>query len=194
MKEKPKVSNSAAQQQLDEAQKQFDAYDAKVKEMTLDSMNSAVKKEVEPQTKIAQKDGEKSNETYLKPVRTISTPDKFNEKFRDKYNFAKEYVRFIAENKEIIGEAIELWTKPFAGIPAEFWLVPVNKPVWGPRYLAERIKGCSYHKFSMEQNKMTSQDGTAQYFGGIVVDSVVQRLDAYPAKEQKSIFMGASNF
>jgi len=59
-------------------------------------------------------------------------------------NFQKEYVQFIAENKEIIGETIEIWTRPFGGMPAEFWKVPVNKPVWGPRYLAEQIKRCYY--------------------------------------------------
>lgn len=194
MKEKPKMSNSESQKQIDKAAEQFDAYDSKIKEMTLDRMNAAPKQEIEAQTQLSQKDLDRSKETYLKPMRTIGGKDKFNERLREKWEFAKEYVRFIAENNEIIGETIELWTKPFPGVPAEFWNVPVNKPVWGPRYLAERIKGCSYHKFTMQQSKMTSADGMGQYYGGMVVDSIVQRLDARPAKEQKSIFIGSSNF
>ena len=99
---------------------------------------------VEPQTKISQSDIAKSKDVYLKPAKTIGSKERFNEKFREDYNFSKEYVQFIAENKECIGETTELWTKPYPGLPAEFWQVPSNKPVWGPRYLAERIKGCAH--------------------------------------------------
>ena len=108
--------------------------------------------------------------------------------------FAKEYVYFEAENKEVIGETLQFWTKPFAGIPAEEWKVPVNKPVWGPRYVAERIKGCSYHRLTMDETQSTGTDGRGQYYGQMAVDSVIQRLDARPASTRKSIFMGAGGF
>lgn len=194
MVSKPKMSNSASEKQIEEAAKQFDQYDANIKEMTLDRMNEAPKKEMEPQTKLSSRDLENSKEIYLKPTKTISVPDKFNEKFRDKWNFAKEYVRFIAENNEIIGESLEIWTKPFAGVPCEFWTVPVNKPLWGPRYLAEQIKKCSYHRLTMQQNTIVESNGIGQIYGALVVDSTIQRLDARPATQTKSIFMGAANF
>ena len=108
--------------------------------------------------------------------------------------FSKEYVHFIAENKEIIGEAIELWTKPYAGLPAEYWRVPVNKPVWGPRYLAEQIKSKFYHRLVMQQNVVTGGDHMGQYYGSMAVDTTVQRLDAYPVTSKKSVFMGANSF
>lgn len=191
---KPEPTTSLAKQEVDKAQKQFDAYDENIKQMTLDRMNKAPQLEVEPQTKISQADLAKSKEIYLKPRRQIGSQEKFNEKYRDQYNFAVEMVRFIAENREIIGETIEVWTKPFAGMPAQEWAVPVNKPVWGPRHLAERLAGCKYHRFVQSDHTFTGQDGLGSYQGTMTVDKVINRLDAVPATERKSIFMGATSF
>ena len=195
MTKKPEASTSLAQKELDKAEKQLEAFENQVKEMTLDRMNQAPKEETEQQTKLSQKDIENSKDIYLKPNRTIGSREKFNEKYRDDYHFSKEYVRFIAENREIIGETIELWTKPYPGMPAEEWKVPCGKPVWGPRYLAERIKGCSYHRLTMQQNTITGGDSKGnQYYGALAVDTTVQRLDALPISARKSVFMGAGNF
>ena len=183
---------TTAQKEMDKAQDQFDNFDSQVKAMTLDAMNQAPKLDVEPQTKIAQVDLAKSKDMYLKPVRTLGSKEKFNEKFRADYNFSTEYVNFIAENKEIIGEEIDLWTKPFPGMNCEEWKVPVNKPVWGPRHLAEKIKRSRYHRLVMQQNQSTGADGMGQYYGTMAVDTTVQRLDALPVTQKKSIFMGAS--
>lgn len=179
--------------ELEKAQKQFDAFDENLKQLTLDRANQASKLETEPTHGLSQKEIAKSQEIYLKPKRSISSREKFNEDYRDEYNYSKEYTRFIAENKEILGEKIEIWTKPFAGMPAEFWEVPVNKPVWGPKYLAEQIKRANYHTFSMNQ-QATGTDGQAQYYGAMVVDNVVQRLDANKATTAVPVFMGARNF
>jgi hypothetical protein len=193
MTDKSKMS-STAQKELDKVQTQFDTFDNQVKEMTLDRMNMTPKEDVEPQTKLSQKDIEKSKEIYLKPRRAIGSKEKFNEEYRKDYEFSMEYVQFIAENKDIIGESIELWTKPFPGMPAQEWNVPVNKPVWGPRHLAERLAGCRYHRLKMQQNVATGTDGMGQYYGSMAVDTTVQRLDAIPVNTRKSIFMGASGF
>ena len=131
---------------------------------------------------------------YLRPARAIGSKEPFNEKFRASYNFDKEPVKFLAENKELIGEAIELWTKPYPGMPAEFWIIPTNKPVFAPRYVAEQLKRKFYHRLKTEENKITSSDGFGQNTGMIVVDTTVQRLDAQPVSTRKSIFMGGSNF
>jgi hypothetical protein len=189
-----KKDGSLAEAELEKAEKQFEAYDKQIKDLTLDRMNTAPKEDKEPQTKLAQKDIDKSKYIYLKPAKAIGSREKFNEAYREAYNEAKEYVQFIAENKEIIGETIEMWTKPFAGMPAEFWQVPTNKPVWGPRYLAEQIKRCTYHRLIMQQNTVTNQDGYGQYYGAMAVDSIINRLDAIPVSSKKSIFMGASSF
>lgn len=191
---KPAVSSQYSQKELDKAEKQFDQFSEDIKDLTLDRMNAAPKLETEQQTKISNKEAQVTDGVWLKPNRTIGSKEKFNEKYRKDFEHAKEYVRFIAENKEIIGESITVWTKPFPGIPAEEWVVPVNKILWGPRYLAERIKGCTYHRMHM-QEASTSQHSVGTFYGSMVVDNVVQRLDAIPVSgEKKSVFMGASGF
>ena len=185
---------SIPDQELDNMKDQFDTQAKSVEEMTLDRMNMAPKLEIEPQTKLSQNEIAESKDIYLKPYKSIGSSEKFNEDYRSQYNFDKEYVYFIAENTEIIGEEIDLWTKPYAGMPAEEWKVPVNKPIWGPRYLAEQIKRCSYHRLTMNQKVITGEDGSGMYTGGITVDSIINRLDARPASKRKSIFMGNNSF
>jgi len=194
LKEKPKVSNSQAQKELDKAEEQFKAFDENVRSLTLDRMNQAPKQESEPETKLSSRELSRKQDIYLKPERSIGSREPFNENYRKEYEFAKEYVQFIAYHKEITGETIDMWTKPFAGMACEWWKVPANKPVWGPRYLAEQIKRCSYHRLTMAQNVSTGADGMGQYFGSMAVDTTVQRLDAEPVSSRKSIFMGANNF
>jgi hypothetical protein len=191
---RPKVNNSQTQQELSKAAQQFDAFDAEVKEMTLDRMNEAPKANEEPQSKLSSKEIDRSKDIYLKPDRTTSDRQKFNEKFRKQYEFDKEYVQFIAFHKEILGETIEMWTHPYGGVGAEFWKVPTGKPVWGPRYLAEQIKRCKYHRLIMQSNTTTGVDGMGQYYGSMAADSTIQRLDAEPVSSRKSIFTGAANF
>jgi hypothetical protein len=191
---KPPVSSKKAQSELDKAEKQFDQFHEEIKEMTLDRMNEAPKLEQEQQTRLSQNEIQKNNDLYLKPKRTINSAEKFNEKFRKDYEFAKEHVNFIAENKEIGGEHIEMWTKPFAGMPAEFWEIPVNKPIWGPRYVAEQVKKCTYHRLTMQENRVVSSDGVGSYTGQMVADNIIQRLDAHPVAARRSIFMTGSGF
>lgn len=192
MLEKPTPQSSLAAKEIEKAQKQFDAQEEQIKQLTLDRMNQAPKLEVEPQTKIAQKDLAKMNDIYLKPNRVVSSREKFNEAYREDYNFRKEYVQFTAENHEVIGESITTWIKCFPGMPAEEWIVPVNKPVWAPRYVAERIKGSVYHRLQMEEKKVIGEDGLGQYIGQFVSDRTVQRLDALPVYKNRSIFMGST--
>jgi hypothetical protein len=199
---KPKVSSGFAQKELDKAEKQFEKFEKEIKDCTLDRMNAAPKEDVEQQTKTSNREAQKADGIWLKPEKfhgpgvdpKTGKVEQFNEKFRSDYNFKKEYVKFIAENKEIIGESLELWTKPFPGVNAEFWKVPVNTVVWGPRYLAEQIKGSSYHRLRMDENKITGYNAAGSMTGQLVVDNIVQRLDAIPVSDKKSIFMGASSF
>ena len=194
MSAKPKNLNSASEKELDKVQQQFDKFDAEVKEMTMDRMNAAPKEEVEPQTNLSQKELANSKDHYLKPHKVISCREKFNEKYRADYNYQKEYVNFIAENKELIGESIDIWTRPFPGMPAEEWIVPVNTPVWGPRYLAEQIKRKFYHRLIMKENVATETTGMGTVYGKMAADTTIQRLDAQPVTKRKSVFMGENKF
>jgi hypothetical protein len=181
-----------AKEILEKAQESFDAFDQQVKSLTVDAMANVPKQDVEPQTKLSTKEIAKYDAPYLKPSKTISCRDQFNERFRKQYEFQKEYVRFIAENREIIGEKIEIWCRPFGGLDAQMFEVPTNKPVWGPRYLAEQIKRKFYHRLVM-QNAPTGQSGEGTFYGNMVADTTIQRLDAMPAKQTVQISM-VSNF
>ena len=191
----PKV-NSKGQQELNKAAEQIDAFSQNIRELSdARSMEGVKKAESEPQTKLSQKEIANSKDIYLKPLKTVHSKEPFNEKFREQYNFQKEYVHFIAENYELIGCNIEKWTKEFPGQPAEYWEIPTNKPVWGPRFLAESLRKCNHHVFTMDERiPTTSSDQFGTYTGRMVVDTVKQRLDARPVSSSTSIFVGASGF
>ena len=194
LKTKNPNSRPKLDKELEKAAEEFDKFDQSVKDLTMDRMNEAPKVELENQTKIANRDLDKAQDIYLKPIKRISSVEAFNEKYRSKLDFDKEYVHFIAENKEIVGELIEMWTKPYPGMPAEFWKIPVNKPVWAPRYVAEQIKRKFYHRLETKEEEITSHDGRATYTGKMVVDTTIPRLDAFPVSKKRSIFMGANDF
>ena len=193
MAEKPR-SNSASEREMEKISSQFDSFEKNIKDLTLDRMNEAPLKETAPH-EMSQKQMANSKDIYLKPKRTVSCSGKeqFNEKFRDDYNYQKEYVYFTAYHNELIGAPAEFWVRPYGGLPAEEWEVPTGKPVWAPRYVAERIKGCKYHRLSMDETKTTGLNSAGTMYGQLVVDNTVQRLDATPASKSKSIFMGSDS-
>jgi hypothetical protein len=160
------------------------------KSLDVNEMNKAPKREfAEPkvsQNQISECDN------YFKPVRWIADNQKFNTRFEKEWEFAKEYVQCIPVNNELKGEMIEFWTHPFGGKGAEFWRLPSNKPVWIPRYAAEQLTKCKYHRLVMDRSKFTNSDNSGQYFGEMVVETTVNRLDALPVSDKKSIFMGAA--
>lgn len=190
---KPEVTSQFAQKELDKAEAQFEKFSDDVKSLTQDRMNQAPKEESHQQTKISENQAQKEDGIWLKPLKSSRSVEKFNERFRGQYDHSKKFVKFIAENRELMG-MIEIWTKPFPGVDAEYWEIPCNKVVWGPRYLADQIKRCSYHRLTMDQSSITGSDGRGSYFGTMVADSVIQRLDAFPVGDKKTFFSGASNF
>lgn len=193
MTQKPNV-NSAGEKELKNVEKQFEAFESEVKDLSMKRMDLTKKPEVEQQTQLSQQEIANSKDIYLKPIKRIGCKEKFNESFRQAYEFDKEYVHFIAENKELIGESIDMWTRPYPGMPAEEWMVPVNTPVWAPRYVAEQIKRKFYNRLVMK-DQPTGSDGKAQYHGTLVIDTTIPRLDAFPATSGKrSMFMGKTNF
>lgn len=191
---RPKVDSDGVKE-LERIGRQLDEFEQRTKELTLDSMNKAPVLQQEEQTKMSQREKVNADKTVLQPSRFIASSEKFNERYRSDYDFAKQRVDFIAENRECPGNVIELWTKPFPGLHAEFWIVPVNKPVNAPRYVAEQIAGCQYHVLKMDatpnHNNVVGQDALGQYTGQMVVKNTVNRLDAQPIKDKRSVFMGA---
>jgi len=175
---------------LEQAKQVADNFEKSMKDLRETDRFAPVKETEGPQ--MSQKDINSSKDIYLKPVRSLSDGQKFDENYRDEYNFFKEYVCFIAEHKEIIGEKIEIWTKKYKGIPAEYWEVPPGKVVWGPRYLADRIAECHYRRLKTEDHTQTASGHVGTFTGALVVDHEVARLTATPVtKGRKSVFMSA---
>lgn len=188
---KTKATLEAVQSEIDSVENQMKSLDQSIAKLTLDEMNKAPKEVSEPVHKLSQKEIEKSSDIYIKPKRSIASREKFNEKFREDWNFQKEYVRFIPEHRELVGDNIEIWTKPFPGVPAEYWEIPTGKPLWGPRYLAEQLTKAKYHRLVMKQNVVTETNQMGQMYGAMAAETTVQRLDALPVGTRKSVFMGA---
>lgn len=176
--------------QIEELKNKVDAFDKQVKEMTSDSMNMAPKQEFEP-PKVSQKQLE-NNDLYIKPARWIADGQRFNPRFEKDWEFSKEYVQCIPIHNECRGDMIEFWTHPFGGKGAEFWQIPSDKPCWIPRYAAEQLTKCKYHRLKMDESKIQSNDGRGTYFGQMVAETTIQRLDALPVNNRKSLFMGAA--
>ena len=187
---RPELNSTSAEKELDKLAEQFNAYDENVKELSLKRMDLTKKPETEQQTKLSSQELRDQKIIWLKPTKSIGSAEKFNERFRPAYDYCKEFVKFIAENVECEGDVIEIWTKPYAGMPAEEWRIPVNVPVWGPRYVAEQIRRKYYHRLKSEETKITGKDGYGEYTGQLVVDTKISRIDAVPYVERNSIFMG----
>ena len=193
MAEKPKMQTVSAEKELDRVEEQFKDFDNQVKELTHDRMKLVPKPEHEQQTKISQIEMDNFPGIYLKPCNFVADKMPFDEKYRKSYNYDKEYVQFIPENVECKGDIIELWTKPYRGVPAEFWKVPVNVPVWGPRYLKEQLQRKFHHKLEMkesaESSNYTGSSNFGRHYGKIVADTTIQRLDAREVSTRRNFSM-----
>lgn len=176
MADKPK----SLSKELERADEQFKAFDDQVKSLTVDEVAKATLHETEPQTKLSDREANKMDAPVIKPSRTMSCKNKFNERFRAEYEEDRQLVKCIAENNEVKGETIELWTKFYPGVPAEFWQVPVGKPVYLPKYVAKRLSECEYHRFVMEDSINTGTDGMGTYHGALAVKETRRRLDCRP--------------
>lgn len=176
MVDRPKLV-SESQKELDKVEAQFDQFE---KQMQALSGQGNPVTEREEQSKLSSKEQNNTDAPYIKPNRTIGSKEAFNEKFRATYDYSKQYVRVIAENNEIKGETIEVWTKPFPGVPAEFWKVPVNKPIYIPRYLASQIATRVYNKYVME-DRPTHMEGGGTFYGSLIAKETMRRLDCRPA-------------
>lgn len=197
-KKKPIPTSSLAEKELDRLDQQFKDYEGQIKALDMNALAKAPKEETEPQHRMSQNQIADSLQKpiYLKPAKSIGSPQKFNENFREQWEFAKQYVPFIAEHNEMKGDIIEIWTRRFGGVPAEFWQVPTNRPVMGPRYLAEQIRSRSYRRLVTqdEEMKTTSRDTVGTWHNNIIAEITVNRLNAHPASTKRSIFMGDNAF
>lgn len=178
-------------EEMEKLQKKFDDFESQIQALTIDRLNQAPKEEAEG-PRISQK-ALSENELYIKPATWIADNQKFNTAFEKEWEHAKEYVQCIPVHNELKGDIIEFWTHPFGGKGAEFWKVPSDKAVWIPRYAAEQLTKCKYHRMVMNQGQITGGDQHGnQYFGSMVAQTTINRIDAVPVSNKRSIFMGAA--
>lgn len=179
MAEKPKV-DATAQKELDKIDNHFNEA---VKSLAEKVANPPKLVEEEQQTKLSSREVNSFDAPYIKPTRQIASKEQFNEKYRAQYDFDKEYIRAIAENLELVGTTCEFWTKPYPGLPAQFWQVPVNKPVMIPRYVAKRLAECSYIRYMADDNRnqATGTEGGHQFYTNMIARETRRRLDCRPA-------------
>lgn len=188
--------NSSGEKELEKVQEQFEDFSNQVKEYNMSRLNLVPKTGYEQQTKMSQSDIRNSTDIYLKPSKYVASQEKFNERFRKEYEYDKKYIPFIAENVECRGERIEMWTKPYPGCPAEFWEVPVNKPIWAPRYVSDQLKRKFHHQLEMKEHAEGSNyvgEGSTgdRYYGKIVCQNTIQRLDSREVSSRMNIAMTA---
>lgn len=175
MARKPNIS-SRSEQELNKAEKQLEKFTDQVKSLTIDEVSKAPVVEKEQQTLLSKREANAKEAPYIKPNRSIHSKEKFNEKFREDYENGRKYVKCIVENNEIIGESVQFWIKKWPGTSAEEYTVPVNKPVYIPRYVAEHLASRSYHRLVM-QDKQPHEIVEGEPMGTMVAKETKHRID-----------------
>lgn len=127
---------------------------AEMSALTQDAMQDAPLHETEAQTQMSKREIEAYDAPLIKPTRSMPSSGKSLEKEKKMREDGWKYIKVIAENNEVNGEMIEFWLKKFAGDPVNFWQVPVNKPVYLPRHVAEHLSNRKYHVFKMQDRPM----------------------------------------
>lgn len=182
-----KVSSGMIQQEKERIDDQVTDFQQKNLESTsMDAVAAAPIKETAAQTQISAKQIEKTDAPWIKPSRSYS-PGKGEKRIPQleaEIARGKEYIKCIAENAECLGARLEFWLKKYPGEPCHFWEIPVNRPVYLPRYVAEHISTRWYSRIKMSEGAIYDV-GSAD--GGLLnhmqVTERVRRLDCRPVAE-----------
>jgi hypothetical protein len=175
---KPKLASGFAQKEVDRLETEFDAKAVQMASLTQDAMNEAPVNELEPQTKMTKAKILEADAPKIVPSMTRTANGKKKPEQDAIRKRGWEYIRVIAENVELPGEKIEFWHKPmWAGEDCHFWQIPVNRPIYVPRFVAEHIRSRKYHRLTM-QNEMTVETNQfGEMKGKLIATEVRQRLD-----------------
>lgn len=189
MQPKPRV-NEDGQKELAKIEKSFDSLGESIRDINPLECK-APEPEFDPLTKLSKKQMEMATAPYIKPLRSQARPVNekqgmkvhFNEKHRPLYEKDWEWLKVTVDNYEMIGSDVEMWTAEWGCDPAYFWVIPTNKPVYLPRFVARRLKKCRYHEMHMEGDpqqgaKPSGGDQFSKSYGVMEVRKTKQRLDA----------------
>lgn len=165
---------------IENASNTIDAMSEQMKSLNVDDIQTAPIKEEDPQTKISKKAIDDLDAPKIRPSKTFAPIDKPRPEHDSLRKRAWEYVKVIAENKEVIGETIQSWYKPpISGEACHFWEVPVNTPVYIPRMLAEHLATRIYPRHKMV-DRATRGLGHGEIMQVMVVEETLRRLDCRP--------------
>jgi len=174
--EKPKLSSGQARKEVDRLETEFQEKAKQMSSMTQDEIATAPVKETESKVEMSKKEIIQFDAPMIKPshkIHGIGKPKAEQEGLRKK---AWEYVKVVAENLEVHGETIEFWHKPpYSGEPCCFWQVPVNKPVYVPRFVADHLSTRCYHRLVMQEK--TTNLGHGEITSTLVATETRRRLD-----------------
>lgn len=179
---KPKLASGFAQKEVDRVEAEFKAATDANASLTQDVMSKAPEKESDvepfmPKRQILQAPVPRIVPTYSRSPNGKKKPEQDALRRR-----AWEYVQVICTNSEIASENLEFWHKPMiAGEECNFWQIPVNRPVFLPRHVAEHIKTRKYHRLVMQEEITVEHTGFGEMKGKLVASHTVQRLDCTPA-------------
>lgn len=132
--------------------------------LTTDKINELAPKPVEQEVKLTMKQkAEAEGAIYIEPRRKLQSLGKLPEKWETMHKHDWEYVCGTFQPENIGGRAntenFTFWFRKWPGDPDCMWEIPVNRPVYVPRMIAQHLSGekegftgmeaMKYHTFDM---------------------------------------------
>jgi hypothetical protein len=167
---------------------QSNEFSKELSKLNIDATSSLKTEETENQTKLSKREIKREQLPKITYIKSIASQEKFNERFRDEWKYAWEYVSCIVENKEVPGEQVEFWMKDYPGEDATFWRVPVNKPILLPRFVAQHLSARAYAQLSMDPGETREIGDGVQQYGFPVYKSMKKRIDCIPVSSYTNPF------
>ena len=175
---KPNVTNGPVQKEIDRLDAEFKAKSEQMSNLTQEEINKAPLKEVEPQTKLSQAQIKELDAPKIVPSRTKKANGKKKPEQDSLRKRAWEYIKVICENNEIFQEPLKFWYKPMiGGEDCHYWEIPVGRPVYIPRHVAEHIRSRKYHRLVMQEEMTVEHTQFGEMRGKMVATETRQRLD-----------------
>ena len=157
MDKQPRLRSAEANKELDKVAGQFEKIEQGISAMAKEDITKIPRQESESQTKLSKKEIDRFDAPVIKYVKAFAPAKKsvLPDKWKAQRDHDWELVKVICENKEIIGESIELWNHKWPGDLWTFWVIPTNTPVYIPRTVAKQIHECHYLRRVMKDKAET---------------------------------------
>ena len=148
--ERPKTGSGKIEQELDKVEGQI----ANIQENILSASPAAIEaKAPEPSNDriwdLSYREFKAADAPKITYTRMFAPASKPNPRCEAERKRGWEYVKCQCENFEIIGEKIEMWLCKWPGDPYTYWEIPVGKPIYLPRWVAEHLSTREYRRLVM---------------------------------------------